>query len=851
MTSLFNGYYNGERKWREGVKEIDETFRIAPSGYIPILYTGSEEDAKTYGSTFDESIKKCEVVLLKHPNSNWKDDCFYLMGRGWFYKKNYILAKQDLEWVIANNPDSKLLPQVYLWLVKTLYLSGSEATAKQVLEKDLPNQKLSKRDQGELALLRAQMQLDAENLPEVVEILERNMSNIKGKLNRARTHFLLGQIYADQDRLSKSYEHYKKVTRINADYQLIFNAKIRIAKLFINQTEGTDETQRIAKLLKKMLRDEKNIDYRDQIYYELAMLDLKKGNQAGAIENLKNSIRLNTSNQRQKALSYYRIGNIYFKDLKDFTMAQAYFDSASQAITEDAPEYFEISNISSTLKEYINYVNTIHYQDSMVTLGKMGKEQLDKHVDFIIAEEKRREQERLRKEQEEVDMMRDPNLFNQFGERPSQGGSSFYFDDPQLISNGRQQFERTWGRRKNEDNWRRKNKNLTVSSNEEEEKQDLDQELVKQFGDKAKYYKDIPKNEEEIAAANDKIAAAMYGLGQVYQNRLMIPDSATATYKKLIKRYPDDDYTLKALYALYKMNETKDPRQADDYKSQICTKSPRSIYCKLCNNELIPEEMNEEMEAFKSAYTALFTTFSDKDYSTCLDFSRFILDKWFAAPEIPKVLYLRGLAFGYLGQRDSLKSTFQYLKKNFPDTEQSAIATRTLALLEQENNGSSQNNGTPTNNNNGGTPNGGNNNGEVVSSSDPRFEGFEPDKKSNEKVYVTMLVKKEGIQNQQLQMLLNDFNKQYFSSENLTVSIFFYQRTHHLAYVSQFEDYQQAFNYMSMAMKDEKIAGAMADPSDRIVFITPQNFRVAYGKKRFEDYLVYFDNVVLKSLNGK
>lgn len=853
MTSLFNGYYNGERKWREGVKEINETFQVAPSGYIPVMFHGTEEDSKTYSNYFDEAIKKCEVVLFKHPNSNWKDNCRFLMGRSNYYKRNFILARQNLEWIVKNEPDSKLMPEVYLWLVKTHYAMGNEATAKKMMEEKLKGVELSKQDIGELALFKAQMALEAEDYVTVIEILEKNMKNIKGKLNKARVHFLLGQIYADQGRLGRSYDHFKKVTKINADYQLIFNAKIRIAKLFINHADGESDNIQITKMLNKMLRDEKNLDFLDQIYFELAMLDLKKEDRPGAIQNLKYSIQTNTSNERQKALSYYHIGQIYFYDLKDFTMAQAYYDSASQSITEDAPEYDEISSISATLREYIDYVNTIHYQDSMIALAKLSPEQLEKQIDKVIADEKRREQERMRREMEELDQMRDPNLFNQMGNdqggnRGNRGGSGFYFDDPQRISNGKLEFERIWGRRKNEDNWRRKYKNIQLANATEEETEPIDEELVEKFGDKAKYYKDVPENEDEVEAARQKVVQAMYGLGQVYQNKLNIADSAIATFKKLVRRFPDDPYALKSQYALFNIYSTVDPYIAEQYKAKICGNYPRSIYCKLCNKEDITEDLAKEFEEFNSAYTALYSTFREKDYATCLDFSSFIMTKWSTAPEMPKVLYIRGLSFGYLGKQDSMVTTYRYLIKNFPGTEQAKIARGTLARLEK---GESGNN---TGSTNPRSEDGNNPRLEEESPAgedNPAYAGFTPDKRANEKVYVVMLVKKDNIQSQEVQMAVNEFNKKFYASDNLTVSIFFYKKTHHLAYVSQFEDFNAAKGYTTLALKQEGIQNILKDPGDRVVFITPQNFRTAYGKKRFEDYLLYFDNILLKSLNGK
>ena len=165
---------------------------------------------------------------------------------------------------------------------------------------------------------------------------------------------------------------------------------MKIARLYVDFQEGKDDDQIVQDYLTKLLKDEKNEEYQDRIYFEFAMLELKKGNRDEAIAYLRESIRSNMNNQRQKALSYYKIGQIHFYDLQDYNTAQAYYDSAATAINQDAPEYQEITTLAKTLKNYITQINTIHYQDSMLYLASLPKEEVGKIVDVLVKEEEER-----------------------------------------------------------------------------------------------------------------------------------------------------------------------------------------------------------------------------------------------------------------------------------------------------------------------------------------------------------------------------------------------------------------------------------------------------------------------------
>ena len=115
---------------------------------------------------------------------------------------------------------------------------------------------------------------------------------------------------------------------------MAFNAMINAAGVF----SGEGDSEKLKKDLSKMLRDKKNIDFRDQIYYALANMFFKEGNRDLAIENYRKSVANSFQNQYQRAFQRVTLADIYFEDL-NYKGAQAYYDSAMIIIDETYPNY--------------------------------------------------------------------------------------------------------------------------------------------------------------------------------------------------------------------------------------------------------------------------------------------------------------------------------------------------------------------------------------------------------------------------------------------------------------------------------------------------------------------------------
>ena len=656
-TSLFNGYYNANLVYKEVLTQLEEGYEIPENKPIEVIYYGTEDEIKGLTAQFDKIVEKNDIVIFKHPNGGWVDNCRLLNGKSQFYKKEYELAMENFDDILENYPESDLLPEAHLWRAKTFYMMENSEMSRNILQSQIilnDTVELTKDVRAELGLFLTRMAIASDSIVQATNLLASNLDFITNRRRKARSYFLLGQLYAETEQYEKALEAYGLIAKYSNNYDFLFRTKMKIAQLFIQSQDGNGDSQ-IREYLAKLLKDEKNIDYHDQIYYEFARLEIKRDSLQNALEYLTESVKASVSNQRQKALSYYEAGKIHFYDYQNYPAAQAYYDSAAQAVNPNMAEYKTITSLAKTLGEYILYLNTIHYQDSMLWLAGLTDVECDLIIDGLMEEErlkKEKEQEeelaRLAAEQGNQSSQFQLNQAFQAQSRNRQSGSSsaFFFDNPSAVSSGKIQFEQLWGKRKNEDNWRRNKKSQSGFALDQQlagQETEVDSAMLQKYGDKYPYIKDIPKTEEEKQAASDKIEEAMYKLGQVYAHKLNEPDSAILTYERLLDRFEDSEYSLRTRYALYKIYSEQGNPLAEAQASYIINNHPKTVYAYLIQGK-DPNELKEEEKEYLFAYDGLFSAFNNQEYETSLGFSEFLLAAYKdrSKPDIAKLQYIRG-----------------------------------------------------------------------------------------------------------------------------------------------------------------------------------------------------------------
>ena len=108
------------------------------------------------------------------------------------------------------------------------------------------------------------------------------------------------------------------------------------------------------KSLRRMLRDSKNKDYLDQIYFALGDLEERMGNTDEALKLWALSAASSTVNNRQRARSYLALAEYYYNQ-PEYMTAWHYYDSASYLLDDRYPDYEVIRRRASDLGEYAQY----------------------------------------------------------------------------------------------------------------------------------------------------------------------------------------------------------------------------------------------------------------------------------------------------------------------------------------------------------------------------------------------------------------------------------------------------------------------------------------------------------------
>ncbi|MEM6345792.1 MAG: tetratricopeptide repeat protein [Bacteroidota bacterium] len=867
-TSYFNGYYNADQIMKQVITDLEDNYVFPEQGYIEVIYYGTEQEAESQKASLQQIIEKNDAVIFKHPNGQYIDNCRFLNGQAWFYQRDYRNAMTNFDYVLSEFPDSKLTPEIWFWKAKAFYFDGNPEMTFSVLDEYFINSDtfdLSANLEGELGIFRTRLAIEQGEYKQAAQILENAIPNIDGTERKNRASYLLGQLYASAGEGARATEQFEYVARKTNNYDLSFSAKMQVAKLYAG--EGGIREDDLYDYMDALLKDEKNIEYQDQIYYQYAKLSQDKGKKTEAVDYYNRSVRASTNNARQKALSYFELGKIYFAD-QNYDNAQAYYDSAAVSITEESLEYKEITGLAKTLKEYITYKNTIHYQDSMLVLADMSPEEQDRVVNQIVAKElerERKEQQALLASMQNNDPNYNPMLNQQNQQRNragNQAGTAWYFDNPSAVSQGKIQFQQQWGQRKDEDNWRRSQKALSFANGEDAEaaNAEVDSALIEKYGDKAKYYQNIPKDEDEKNIAYDKIEDALYSLAQLYSSQLNEPDSARKTYEDLLQRYPEGEYELQSHYALFKLYQAKGNNRANRHKQYILNNHPNTVYALLLQG-IDPRELRKQEEEFKYAYKGVFTAFSNKQYETTIGFSEFLLAQAndfqnIAQDDMARVHYMRGMSYGYTGEQDSLRNILTRVIQAYPEAEVTPKAQKTLDLLNKLNpppaggragTAASPNATVPGREAGPGnpmseTPAANAKNG--VDPNNPKYAGFSAEKKSNDKVFVLMYIDKNKISKSEATTQVSNFNATNYKEKNLKVFTFLYKQTHLLPYISHFPSIEEAKAYIAGFQTSGEGSTILQSGEEKIFYITHSNFKIAYGQKRMTDYIEFYTQVL-------
>lgn len=694
-TARYNIYFNGTESYKIGVSSIKDNYLDNFNEILPVFLYSDDDQLKTASGDMETALTKCAKAITNHSitvkpkikNSDeitekdkqfyekneyckWIDDAYLLMGKSNFYTQEYTRAMRSFRLIISQYKLENTRYDAMLWLAKT-YIEQEKYTDAESTLNELENDvRHPEKLDLEINLTYADFYLRQEQYDDAIEYLEKGIEQTKNKRTRARYIYILAQIYEEIQDFNKASDLYKKVIKMNPPYELAFNAKIKRATV---SDLGAGEISEVKKQLIKLLKDEKNIDFKDQIYYALANIEMKEGNTEDAIEYYKLSAQLSVSNNIQKSISYLALADIYFA-VPDYLPAGAYYDSTMQFLDNDYYDYEAISLKAENLSELVGYLKEVQLQDSLQMLANMSEMERLAVIDKIIAD--------ITKAEEEASVKESGTYTDPIDNIEISGGS-WYFYNPTAVSLGITEFKKKWGDRKLEDDWRRRNKAMILDDEIIDDAIADDSTRITDNKTREFYLQDIPLTDSMIEVSDNKIIEALFSTGDIYYKKMEDYEEAIFTYEDLIDRYPDNKYLLECYYALYNINLLlKQNSKSEYYKNQIVNFFPDSKYAKMILNPYYIDELAEIEQEANQLYETTLSYYKSGDYSLVIENEEIARETFPDSETLSKFLFLKALSHGKLKNIDSLSAILTQFIEEYPNDLAVEVATGILATIE-------------------------------------------------------------------------------------------------------------------------------------------------------------------------
>ncbi len=830
---------------RQGLKEYQAGLKDNYAVVLPVFNYGDRGNATKLSQYADIAIKKASKTINKHSmyfnrkeNVRWIDDSYMLIGKSYFYKQDYPMARRTFEFVIKTYNDNDIKYEAMLWQAKSNIQIGDFNRAEPML--DMLQSKIRKGEapdkyETELNLVYGQFFILQKNYEAAIPFLNRAIELKPSKEVRTRCRFILGQIYQRSGELNEASIMYTDVVKNASSYDMEFNAKINLAQCY-DAKSGNREY--IIKKLTKMLKDEKNKDFQDQIYYSLAHIALKDADTVIAVDHFKKSVSTSRTNNYQKAISSLDLADIFFVT-RDYPAAQCYYDSTMQFLPKDYPTFKELAKRTGSLTDLVKNLQVISLQDSLQKLSAMTVDERNRIIDQIIAKLIVTE---MKKKIEEAQRMENMSFETQNLGVDQQGTGSkegrWYFYNPTIMANGFSTFMRKWGQRKLEDNWFLNNKTVMAFANEVEAAEaipekpgdtaNLNMKLLaksKDPKDRAYYLKDIPVGAEKIKASNDMIIEAYYQVGFIYVEGLGDYGNSVQSFETLLERFPENKYRMQTAYELCQLyKHLQNQPKSDQYKNLILSQFPESDYAKLLVNPNYYKELNSRQSEASKLYNDTYKAFTNQQYYMVINNADIARVQFKGDTALmPKFDYLRGLALGKIEVVDSLVVSMNKVIKDYPNSKVRKLAEEVLAFLGTQKDSKGQPIKTDS-----------------VTIVDNTMKLYRFD--ANAVHFFLMVVDGNLVDVDALKIKIADYNAKFHDLENLMVNSLMLDNERQMITVNNFDNSERAMNYLLGIRESKYIFTKLENTGQYYDFvISVENYPILYKNKDISQYLRFFE----------
>ena len=533
----------------------------------------------------------------------------------------------------------------------------------------------------DLAAAEANLWIKQKKYDQALKPLAKAVEVTTKKKDRARYAFILAQLYDRAGQYEKAFAAYEAVLRSNPVYEMEFNA--RLHQVQAGWSNGQMSSAEANRTLDKMGKDDKNLDYRDQIYYTMAEIALKDGLKKDAIAYLRQSLSASKGNASQRAESYLKLADLYF-EAEDFVQAKNYYDSTATVLVTTDPRHKRATDYAANLTDIARLITTINANDSIVRVYRMSNAERKELAKSIRKQQQQDAEAAAAAARVAAAIKAQPGATK--GILPTAGAkntSTFYFYNEAYVKKGKKDFTKVWGDRKLEDDWRRL---AHQQSNENEEVVSTDSLGNNTVTDNElnSIFKNLPKSEEELAGINATTYEALYTLGTLFRDKLQNYRRSAASLEEEQSRYPAMDKFEKETwyYAYLDHTDLNNPPRAKYYYDKLTGKYPNSSYARSLSDPNFLKATKSKEREVTTYYDSTFTIFKTGQYQLAYQRCNDAPRKYGSQnPLMAKFALLSALCVGNLQGSDAYCQALSEVIGRYPESVESTRAKEIARLL--------------------------------------------------------------------------------------------------------------------------------------------------------------------------
>ncbi len=757
--------------------------------------SATEKDSDTSTSSSPSEVKKA-----KNPTNTKPDDA---------------LATAEKKGMFGHKP---VYQEGILWLAKTYIVRERFPLAIYNLDKVSGDPKTPDHVKMQIPVVRAYYHIKRKENIEAIASLEEAISLSKNKYDKARYTFIIAQLHQEDGRQDKAFLAYNKVIKMHPDYEMEFNANLNLSKAA--WASGQESAEKTLKRLEKMAKEEKNFDYRDQIYFTMGTIHLKLKERDLAIENFRKSIKFNVGNTAQSAESFYVLAN-YFYEEEEYDNAKYHYDSTLLSLPKTDERYPDVKRRSDNLKDIALNISIVKLQDSLLRVSEMSIEQQRE----IAAEIKKKQELAASSSPKSV---KRPALKAALPTATTANGlttkkSNYFAYDINKVRRGQNEFRKKWGSRALEDDWRRSNKPstaITANTSAEDIAKRMTDDEVKEL------LRDVPFNKKDKALAKNKIEEALFNLGKLYRTKLEQYTKSVESFDDLLLRNENTVFKLETYYFLYLSHmDLNNVQKANFYLDKLKTEFPDSKYTLSLVDPNYAEDQLNEAKKVERSYDKAYALFQEGNYQSSYDIlsvigkTKDIKIKGLLA----KIDLLMAMCEGNLQGQDAYITRLNYVVKKHPNTPEEARAKEILRFVKGDKQAFDP----------------------VLYTEDTESFNLDPEKLH---YVLVVLYSKSSKTMTSSKIDVSSFNQKHFKNDKLKISSIFLNKEDgsQIILVRKFRNMDLAMTYFKK-VQDNRESFIKSEVEYDIFAVTQKSYREIVKQKSVNAYRSFFEGNYLSS----